>query len=148
MNAKKENNKGELFNREAVIELIVTGNWVQERLTESLKPFKLSIAQFNVLRILRGQKGEPASLACVNEKMIHKMSNTTRLVDKLLEKGLVERIICPDNRRKIEITITTSGLNLLKELDEVINHTEETVMGSLDQQEVSDLISLLKKLKD
>lgn len=142
----KEKKTG-LFNREAVIEMITTGNWVQEKLSEALKPYNLSIAQFNVLRILRGQKGKPASLACVNEKMIHKMSNTTRLVDKLLEKGLVERIICPDNRRKIELTITDSGLDLLKELDKVISKTEETIVGNLDQKEVNQLTGLLRGLK-
>lgn len=142
----EESKKG-LFNREAVIEMITTGNWVQEKLSEALKPYNLSIAQFNVLRILRGQKGKPASLACVNEKMIHKMSNTTRLVDKLLEKGLVERIICPDNRRKIELTITELGLDLLKELDKVISKTEETIVANLDQSEVNQLTELLRDLK-
>lgn len=142
-----EESKKRLFNREAVIEMITTGNWVQEKLSEALKPYNLSIAQFNVLRILRGQKGKPASLACVNEKMIHKMSNTTRLVDKLLEKGLVERIICPDNRRKIELTITELGLDLLKELDKVISKTEETIVANLDQSEVNQLTELLRDLK-
>ncbi len=142
-----EDQKAGLFNREAVIQMITTGNWVQEKLSEALKPYKLSIAQFNVLRILRGQKGKPASLACVNEKMIHKMSNTTRLVDKLLEKGLVERIVCPDNRRKIELTITESGLDLLKELDKVINKTEESIMAKLNQKETNQLTGLLRALK-
>lgn len=135
------------FNREAVIEMITTGNWVQEQLTEALKSYKLSIAQFNVLRILRGQKGKPASLSCVNEKMIHKMSNTTRLVDKLLEKGFVERIICPDNRRKIELTITETGLSILKELDTVISKTEERITANLDQKKINQLTGLLRELK-
>lgn len=148
MESKKENNRGVLFNREAVIEMIVTGNWVQEKLTEALKPHGLSIAQFNVLRILRGQKGKPASLSCVNEKMIHKMSNTTRLIDKLLDKELVERMVCPNNRRKIEITITPAGLELLTVLDNVINSTEETIMKKLEQNEVNELIRLLRKIKD
>lgn len=137
-----------LFSRTAVIEMMVTGNWVQEQLSEALKPYNLSIAQFNVLRILRGQKGKPASLSCVNDKMIHKMSNTTRLVDKLLEKQLVERITCPDNRRKVEITITKNGLELLRELDEVIGTTEKGIISNLDQQEVDQLIDILKKIKE
>jgi DNA-binding MarR family transcriptional regulator len=137
----------ELVTRKAVIELIISGTWVQDHLSEALKPYKLSIAQFNVLRILRGQKGKPASLACVNDKMIHKMSNTTRLVDKLLKKGLVERIICPNNRRMIELTITSEGLELLKELDVVISDTEAKLMNNLEEQEMLSLVELLEKLK-
>ncbi|NJW52537.1 MarR family winged helix-turn-helix transcriptional regulator [Salinimicrobium oceani] len=137
----------ELFNRAAVIELVVSGNWVQERLADALKPFNISIAQFNVLRILRGQKGKPASLACVNAKMIHKMSNTTRLIDKLMEKELVERITCPANRRKIELTITEKGLDLLKQLDKVIDTAEAQAMESLSKNELTTLTALLQKLK-
>lgn len=146
---KKESDKTTSvpFSRTAVIELILSGNWVQEQLSDALKPFNLSIAQFNVLRILRGQKGTPASLACINAKMIHKMSNTTRLVDKLMEKGYVERIICETNRRKVEITITPSGLEHLKELDKVIDKTENRLMENLEMGELNELISLLQKLR-
>ena len=147
MEAKKENMDPALLARTAVIELIVTGTWVQDHLSEALKPYKLSIAQFNVLRILRGQKGKPASLSCVNEKMIHKMSNTTRLIDKLLKKGLVDRIICPKNRRQIELTITSDGLDLLEELDLVITRTESKLMSRLEETEIDTLIELLRGLK-
>lgn len=147
MKAKKENIDPTLLARTAVIELIVTGTWVQDHLSEALKPYKLSIAQFNVLRILRGQKGKPASLSCVNEKMIHKMSNTTRLIDKLLKKGLVDRIICPKNRRQIELTITSEGLDLLQELDLVITRTESKLMSRLEGKEIDALIELLRELK-
>lgn len=148
MKGTQEEIRSELFDRAAVIELILTGNWVQDKLTEALKPYKLSIAQFNVLRILRGRKGKPASLSCVNEKMIHKMSNTTRLVDKLLEKELVERIICPENRRMIEITITNKGLELLIELDRVIEEAEAGMMENLSKEELTSLTQLLKKIKE
>jgi DNA-binding MarR family transcriptional regulator len=137
----------ELLARTAAIELMQTGTWVHEQLSEVLKPFKMSTAQFNVLRILRGQKGKPASLACVTDKMIHKMSNTTRLVDKLLEKGLVERITCPENRRKVEITITKEGLEILKKLDMVITSKETEIIESLSEHQVNQLIKFLKELK-
>lgn len=144
---EKQEDKIQVTTRAAVIELVLTGNWVQDKLAEALKPYNLSIAQFNVLRILRGQKGKPASLSCVNEKMIHKMSNTTRLIDKLLEKDLVDRITCPANRRKIELTITGEGLDLLKELDQVIDAAEARAMENLDKEELSRLTDLLKKIK-
>lgn len=144
----REKRGAELYNRTAVIEMILTGTWVQEVLTDALKPYMISIAQFNVLRILRGQQGKPASLACIQEKMVHKMSNTTRLVDKLLDKGFVERIVCPENRRKVEITITAKGQSTLKDLDKVISAAEQNIMKNLDEQEVNILIHLLKKIKD
>ncbi|WP_245583706.1 MarR family winged helix-turn-helix transcriptional regulator [Salinimicrobium xinjiangense] len=147
MKVKQEDNI-KVVNRAAVIDLILTGNWVQDKLAEALKPYSMSVAQFNVLRILRGQKGKPASLACVNEKMIHKMSNTTRLIDKLLDKKLVERIICPENRRKIELTITHQGLELLKDLDKVIEEAEARAMENLDKEEITRLKELLEKIKD
>lgn len=137
----------EVAARHAIIEVIVASNRVQEKLSESLKPYNLSIAQFNVLRILRGQKGKPASLNCVNQRMIHKMSNTTRLIDKLLQKNLVDRITCPENRRKIEITITEKGLELLKELDVVILQTEKILVSQLSQQEILQVKELLQKIK-
>ena len=77
-----------------------------------LKPYGVSIQQFNVLRILRGQKGVAANLSTVQNLMVDKISNTTRLIDKLIEKSLVERIICKENRRKIELFITDKGLSL------------------------------------
>lgn len=147
--------KGETKNKDfiqlahnSVIDLMVTGHWLQDEIAEVLKPHKLSNAQFNVLRILRGQKGKPASLSCVSDKMIHKMSNTTRLVDKLLEKGLVDRIICPENRRKIEITITKEGLKILEELDGVLEKAEANLMSNLEKNEIEQLEFLLKKLKE
>ena len=137
----------EVAARQAIIEVIVANNRVQEKLSESLKPYNLSIAQFNVLRILRGQKGKPASLNCVNERMIHKMSNTTRLIDKLLQKELVDRITCPENRRKIEITITDRGLKILKELDVVILETEKELVSDLSQNEIIQVKELLHKIR-
>ncbi len=142
-------NKGTVpLSRTAVIEIMLTGNLVQERLSDALKPYNLSIAQFNVLRILRGQKGKPASLSCIHEKMIHKMSNTTRLVDKLIEKEFVERVICESNRRKVEITITPAGQKILLELDKVVSSTEDALMENLDKEEIQLLISLLGKINN
>ena len=89
-----------------VIHLELVHNRISEIMTGALKPFEVSMQQFNVLRILRGQQGNPANLSTINERMVTKMSNTTRLVDKLIAKGHVSRCICPSNRRKVEILIT------------------------------------------
>ncbi len=133
--------------RKTVINMMYTSNLISETITDALKPFQLSLQQFNVLRILRGQKGNPANLSTIQERMIHKMSNTTRLVDKLINKKLVKREICEENRRKVEITITKNGLDLLKKLDVIIDNTEEKIIQHLNKKETLALNNLLEKLR-
>ncbi|MUP46821.1 MarR family transcriptional regulator [Gramella sp. BOM4] len=133
--------------RKLVLNLIVTGNYISERLTEALKPFEVSNQQFNVLRILRGQKGKPANLSTIQERMVSKMSNTTRLVDKLVDKELCERIVCPSNRRKVEIRITGKGLNLLEQIDPVIDKVENEFADKLNEKEVLSLNTKLNELR-
>ena len=113
----------------------------------ALKPFDISIEQFNVLRILRGKKGEPTNLQDIQERMISKMSNTTRLVDKLILKGYVERFICEKNRRKVDIYVTENGLNVLKELDPIVEKIEEALTSNLTEKELIELNILLTKLR-
>lgn len=119
---------------------------INEQLMLALKPFGISIQQFNVLRILRGQKGVAANLFTVQEKMVNKMSNTTRIIDKLIDKSFVERIICKENRRKIELFITEEGLNFLKKVDPVIDQTEEKMINHLSEKEKQEMLILLNKL--
>lgn len=133
--------------KDLVIESIRTGNWVSDNIQEVLKPYDLSMQQFNVLRILRGQKGVPANLSDIQERMISKMSNTTRLVDKLIQKKYVNRIICPNNRRKVEITITKDGLEILKVIDPLIDLREKEMTNKLSKDELAMLTTLLLKLK-
>mgnify|MGYP001803271434 CR=1 FL=1 len=102
------------ISRKVIVNLLHTENWMMDKINLELKPFDVSIQQFNVLRILKGQKGKPANLSTIQERMVNKMSNTTRLVDKLIAKEFVTRITCPSNRRKVEITITKQGEGFLK----------------------------------
>lgn len=134
--------------KKLVINLMLTSNEAGAKMAEAMKPFEISVQQFNVLRILRGQKGKPANLSTVQDRMVNKMSNTTRLVDKLLEKNLVERNTCEENRRKIEIIITEQGMKLLQEIDPIIDKTEEELTTNLSQQEVENLNGLLEKMRD
>lgn len=133
--------------RRLVLNLIVTANRISEKLGEALKPFGISNQQFNVLRILRGQKGKPANLSTIQERMVSKMSNTTRLVDKLVDKNLTERIVCPSNRRKVEIRITKDGLNLLEKIDPVIDSVEDEFAGKLNEKEILSLNEKLNELR-
>ena len=98
--------------KKTVLNIIYTQNTISDKFNEILKPFDLSAEQFNVLRILRGQKEKTANMCIIQERMLAKTSNTTRLVDKLLLKNLVTRKVCSNNRRKIEVQITTKGPNL------------------------------------
>jgi len=133
--------------RKTVLNVFHLNSILKDKLLLSLKPYDLSIEQFNVLRILRGQKGVPVNLQDIQDRMINKMSNTTRLVDKLIIKAYVERFVCEKNRRKVEIFITDAGLKLLKTLDPIIDETEKNITNILNAEELETLNTLINKLK-
>ena len=136
-----------MSSKEVIITLIKSNCEINDKLMLALKPFGVSIQQFNVLRILRGQKGVAANLSTVQEHMTNKMSNTTRLIDKLIEKSYVKRTICKENRRKIELFITAEGLAFLEQIDPVIDRAEEEMVCHLKEDEKEKIVSLLKQLK-
>lgn len=131
----------------AVLSILFTASWIQERTNECFKSHGISQEQYNVLRILKGQKGKPANLSTVQERMIHRMSNATRLVEKLKQKGYVNRVTCEDNRRKVEITITEKGLDLLDKIDPRLAGTEESLFHALSEHEVREIGLLLDKVR-
>ena len=133
--------------RDTVISILKTGYKINDDLSSLFKKFDISLPQFNVLRILRGQKGKPASLSTIQERMIHKMSNTTRLIDKLILKGFVKRNICENNRRKIEIYITNSGIQLLDSIDDLLDSKESFILEKLKLDEKKELIRILSKIQ-
>jgi len=128
-----------------LIHMQLVHNKINEIMHVALKPHGVSLQQFNVLRILRGQQGKPANLSTLNERMVTKMSNTTRLVDKLLTKGFVDRSVCPSNRRKIEIVITDSGLKALEQMDEALSDAHKVIYKNFNQTELEQLNDLLDK---
>jgi len=129
-----------------IITLLKTNGRVLEVLGKVLKQQGLSLQQFNVLRILRGQKGEAANLCTVQERMVNRMSNTTRIVDKLIDKNYVQRNICKKNRRKIELFITEKGKEVLVDLDRIVDEAEKQLTAKLNAQEKQNLISLLNQI--
>jgi DNA-binding MarR family transcriptional regulator len=133
--------------KRTVLNIMFTQNVIADSFNEILKSFDLSVEQFNVLRILRGQKGKPANMCVIQERMIAKTSNTTRLVDKLLLKGLVNREVCEENRRKMEVTITEKGLQLLADLDPKIEAHERLFSNNLSSDELENLNNLLEKYR-
>jgi len=130
-----------------VLNLMYTQNVIIERFNEIIKPYDISSEQYNVLRILRGQKGCPANMCIIQERMLARTSNTTRLVDKLLLKDLVTRNVCPDNRRKIEVLITQKGMDLLTELDPKVKEHEDFFAKNLTEEELIQLNTLLEKYR-
>ena len=99
------------------INLIFTGNWINSKNAELLKPYKLTSQQFNLLRILRGQYPKPVTVNLLIERMLDKMSNASRIVDRLVKKNLVSRKSCPEDRRRVDIIITDKGMKLLDKID-------------------------------
>ena len=93
------------------INLIFTSGWLQEQQATIFKKYGLTLPQFNILRILRGQHPKPATLNLLIERMLDKTSNASRIVDKLEAKELVTRHQCPNDRRTVDIIITDKGLN-------------------------------------
>ncbi|MDP4117188.1 MAG: MarR family transcriptional regulator [Bacteroidota bacterium] len=132
--------------QKAVINILYTSNWLMENQAKLLKPFGITPQQFNVLRILRGQSPNPATIKLIKERMLDKMSDASRIVEKLRIKGLVERDICPTNRRNVDVKITEKGLKLLSDLDEY-NPELHKLMNNLNSQEIDHLNSILDKLR-
>lgn len=128
------------------INILYTSGWIENINNKFLKEFEISLQQFNVLRILRGQFPEPVTLLLISERMIDKMSNATRLVEKLRIKGLVSRELNPNNRRQVDILITELGLNLLKRIDLVYNQLVNKYKN-LSTDEAETLNQLLEKLR-
>ena len=128
------------------INIIFTSNWMHNQLHGLLKPYDISQQQFNILRILRGQKGKPAPLKLLTERMMDKMSNTSRLVDKMLKKELLERNICPDNRRQVEILLTKNGLKVCDEISTIIEKVRKDSQ-KISEKEAIELNRILDKIR-
>lgn len=132
--------------REVVTTIIKKGTQLTEAINEVLKKEGLTIQQFNVLRILRGRKGKPARLSDVSSLMIHPNSNTTRVIDKLIDKKLVDRKQSKTDRRKIDITITKYGLDILQQLDQPITDRESQLMQQLNNADLKIMKEYLNNI--
>lgn len=132
----------------AIINLTYTAGWLAVRQAGAFKPFGLTLPQFNLLRILRGQHPQPATVALLIDRMLDKTSNASRIVDRLEEKQLVTRTVCPANRRAVDIRITEAGLALLDRLeaDDVLEPMRLGV-GHFSEGELQQLNDLLDKLR-
>jgi len=131
-----------------IANILQTGNWMNEKFSDHLKQYAISIQQFQVLRSLKELKGAPADLQTIQGEMVSKNSNTTRLVEKLRLKGYITRTQNEENRRKVDISITDEGLEILKDIENVQNDFEDDVVGNLSTTEIIALNQLLEKIRN
>lgn len=131
----------------AWMDLVYTYNHSTDRINRVFKQFEITQQQFNVLRILRGRCGEPASCGEVKDVMLYKNPDLTRLSDRLVKKGLIRRTVNEQNRREIELTITEKGLELLDKIDPEIKKNNR-FLYNLSDTEAQQLSLFLEKLRE
>ncbi len=131
------------------VNILFTAGWLQNTYTRFFKKYGISHQQFNVLRILRGQHPSPVMLNQISDRMIDKMSNATRLVDKLKQKGLVTREQSSISRRQVDIHITKEGLRLLSEIDGEMQKTMPPAHYSgITQKDLKQLNAILDRIRN
>jgi len=131
--------------QKGIINIIYTYNWLQSHLKAHLKPFGITMQQFNVLRILNGQTN-PISTSEIRDRMLDRMSDASRIVDRLYKKDLVKRSQCVKDRRLVDVEISESGRKLVQRIDRQANQIDN-ILGTLEEQEVLLLNDLLDKVR-
>ena len=131
--------------QKTVVNLIYTYNWTIEQLKKIFDKEDLTMQQFNILRILRGS-ATPLSTLKIRERMLDKMSDTSRIVDRLILKGLAKKVTCKQDKRLVDVTITEKGKNLLAQLDK-FEPEMDNIVHSLSESEAKTLNALLDKMR-
>ncbi|MEL6671824.1 MAG: MarR family transcriptional regulator [Bacteroidota bacterium] len=130
----------------AMVNLIYTCNWLMGEHKKAFKPYGITVQQFNVLRILRGQHPQPISTSDIRERMLDKMSDVSRIIDRLVKKNLVIRKTCKSDKRLVDLLITDTGLDLLAAIDRD-QITSLGLFSHLSQEELETLNDLLDKVR-
>ena len=131
--------------QKGIINLIYTYNWVNEKMKTFFERWDITGQQFNILRILRGA-GKPLSTLQIRQRMLDKMSDTSRIVDRLIVKGLAKKITCNSDKRLVDVTITDKGKKLLEKIDKYENELD-AVFGALSETDTKTLNKLLDKVR-
>jgi DNA-binding MarR family transcriptional regulator len=129
-----------------MVNLIFTHNWMMERMKQFFEQADLTPQQFNIMRILRGA-GQPLSTLQIRQRMLDKMSDTSRIVDRLIKKGLAKKVTCKSDRRLVDVSITEKGLKLLEKLDNTQSDLDG-ILNSLDETDAKQLNKLLDKIRN
>ncbi len=133
--------------QKAAINLIYTIGWMRERTRPIFEAEDITPQQFNILRILRGSFPKPLSTLQIRERMLEKMSDTSRIVDRLIAKGLVKKVTCKSDRRLVDVIISDRGKKLLERLDSRQDEID-AVLGNLSEKDANILSDLLDKIRD
>ena len=133
-------------NQKLIINLVFTNNWLTEKIRDFLSTEDITLQQFNILRILRGSHPRPLSTLTIRERMLDKMSDTSRIVDRLVLKGLVDKKTCPSDKRLVDISITEEGKKVLATIDQKEKEMM-AVITTLNQGEMKMLNGLLDKMR-
>jgi len=132
--------------QKAAVNLLYTYGWITERTRELFASEDITPQQFNILRILRGSHPQPLSTLQIRERMLDKMSDTSRIVDRLITKGLVKKGTCKSDRRLVDVMITDKGKKMLERLDERQDELDN-IIGNLTEKEAATLSELLDKIR-
>lgn len=132
--------------QKAVINFIYTWHWVNEKMRGMFEKEGITSQQYNILRILRGA-GKPISTLQIRQRMMDKMSDSSRIVDRLVTKDLVKKNICPSDRRLVDVSITENGKKLLEKMDKYEVELD-SLFANLDKNEVNQLNKLLDKIRN
>lgn len=132
--------------QKAVVNLIFTSNWLNEKLKYILERDDITLQQYNILRILRGAHA-PLSTLQIRQRMLDKMSDTSRIVDRLLVKDLVKKKISDSDKRLVDVSITSKGANLLKKMDAYADEMDN-ILAALNKEETKTLNILLDKIRE
>ncbi len=148
MGIEKDINQSKFRNelQKAVINLIYTNNWITERTKQLFAAEDITPQQFNILRILRGSHPTPLSTLKIRERMLDKMSDTSRIVDRLIAKNLVKKNTCKKDKRLVDVNITETGLKLLERLDKK-EQDMDAVLANLSDKDAATLNKLLDKIR-
>lgn len=129
----------------AMVNLIFTYNWTTEQIKQFLEQGQLTLQQFNILRILRGS-GIPISTLQIRDRMLDKMSDTSRIVDRLILKGFAKKLVCKKDKRLVDITISAKGLKVLRQIDKQEDKMHD-ILKALSENEAQALNKLLDKIR-
>jgi DNA-binding MarR family transcriptional regulator len=131
--------------QKAMINLLFTYHWAVSKMKSDFKPYDITMQQFNILRILRGQMPNPCTVNILKERMLDKMCDASRMVDRLLQKGFIERCVNKNDRRAVDIKISTEGLAILAKFDEITDPNK--LFSKLTDTEAKMLNQLLDKVR-
>ena len=147
MSLKEDIQQSEFKNakQEACINIFFTNNWLSEMTNQTFKKFDVTAQQYNVLRILKGSYPTPLSAAQIINRMIDKSPDLTRLINRLIKKGLVEKTKNATNKRKVDITITEEGIQLAENADP--NTNDHYFLDNISEQEAKLLNTILDKIR-